>query len=75
MLMKTYTQLYTFAWLFGFFTSLTSYYVICKFISSPTSALVEVAVYPPMPGDTPSSGPEVEKETVVYDGKAIKEEV
>ena len=70
-------QLYTFAWLFGFFASLTSYYVIATYISKPTSAQVEVAVYPPMPGDvTPTSGEEaLEKEQVTFDGKEVKEEV
>lgn len=70
-------QLYTFAWLFGFFASLTSYYVIATYISKPTSAQVEFAVYPPMPGDvTPTSGEEaLEKEQVTFDGKEVKEEV
>ncbi len=51
-----------------------SYYVICKFISAPTSAQVAEAVYPPMPGDvTPSSGQEVlEKEgAIVTDDKEV----
>jgi len=64
-------KLYTFAWLFGFFVSLLTYYVICTWISPPTSAQVEHAVYPPMPGDvTPSSGQEVlEKEEVTVLGE------
>jgi NCS1 family nucleobase:cation symporter-1 len=59
-------QIYTFAWIFGFVFSLLSYYVICIWISPPTSAQVEKAVYPPMAGDdqvlgsvTPESGEEV----------------
>jgi hypothetical protein len=37
---------------------------------------VEVAVYPPMPGDvSPVSGEEVEKEQVTFDGKEVKEDV
>ena len=34
----TVHKIYTFAWLFGFFVALSSYYVICTYISSVTSA-------------------------------------
>lgn len=68
-------QLYAFAWLFGFFTSLTVYYVIAKYISPPTSAQVEEAVLPPQKGDvSPISGEEEisEKEgAIVKDDKEI----
>ena len=40
-------KIYTFAWLYGFFISLLSYYVIVKYISGIGEAVVEVAVYPP----------------------------
>ena len=37
---------------------------------------MEFAVYPPMPGDvTPTSGEEVEKEQVTFDGKEVTEDV
>ena len=44
-------QIYTFAWIFGFFVSLTSYYVIATYVSGLGEALVDVAVYPPQKGD------------------------
>ena len=44
-------KIYTFAWLFGFFVALLSYYVICTYISPITSALVDEAVLPPQKGD------------------------
>ena len=47
----TFFKIYTFAWLFGFFVSLLSYYVICRFISPITSAMVDEAVLPPQKGD------------------------
>ena len=40
-------QLYTFSWMWGFFTCVIVYYVICKYISPPTESLVDVAVFPP----------------------------
>ena len=40
-------KIYTFAWLFGFFVSLSSYYVICTYVSPITSALIDKAVLPP----------------------------
>lgn len=40
-------KIYTFAWLYGFFMSLTTYYVICKYISGLGVAIIDVAVYPP----------------------------
>ena len=48
-------QIYTFAWLFGFFVALLSYYVICKYISPITGALVDEAVLPPQKGDVSPS--------------------
>ena len=47
----TIHQIYTFAWLFGFFIALSSYYVICTYISPIISALVDEAVLPPQKGD------------------------
>lgn len=44
-------KIYTFACIYGFFMSLTSYYVIVTYISGIPGALVEVAVYPPQKGD------------------------
>jgi nucleobase:cation symporter-1, NCS1 family len=44
-------QIYTFAWIFGFFVSLSSYYVIAKYVSGLGEALVDVAVYPPQKSD------------------------
>ncbi len=49
--MLTAQKIYTFAWLFGFFVALLSYYVICTYISPITSALVDEAVLPPQKGD------------------------
>ena len=43
--------MYTFAWLFGFFVALSSYYVICTYVSPPTGALIDTAVLPPPKGD------------------------
>jgi hypothetical protein len=37
--------------LFGFFISLSSYYVIAKYISPPLSSMVNEAVLPPQKGD------------------------
>jgi len=48
-------QIYTFAWIFGFFTSLVVYYVICTYISVPTQSLVEFAVYPAQKGEEAAS--------------------
>ncbi|KAI0624099.1 FUI1 Cytosine-uracil-thiamine-allantoin permease [Pyrenophora tritici-repentis] len=45
-------KIYTFAWIFGCFLSLVTHYVICTWISVPTDALIESAVYPPQKGDT-----------------------
>jgi nucleobase:cation symporter-1, NCS1 family len=47
-------QIYTFAWIYGFFMSLSSYYIICTYISPITAALVEEAVYPPQKEDVVS---------------------
>lgn len=49
--MLTGHKIYTFAWLFGFFVALSSYYTICTYISPITSALVDEAVLPPQKGD------------------------
>jgi NCS1 family nucleobase:cation symporter-1 len=40
-------KVYTFAWLYGFFTASLSYYVICKYISGLGVAIIDVAVLPP----------------------------
>ncbi|KAI9798287.1 MAG: hypothetical protein M1833_004859 [Piccolia ochrophora] len=54
-------KIYTFAWLFGFFISITVHYLICTYISPPTSAMVDVAVYPEQAGDVSSlDGEEVD---------------
>jgi len=47
-------KIYAFAWLYGFFTTLVSYYVICTYISPQTTSLVEEAVYPPGPKEATS---------------------
>jgi cytosine/uracil/thiamine/allantoin permease len=44
-------KIYSFAWIFGFFLSLSVHYVICTYISVPTESLVEFAVYPAQKGD------------------------
>jgi len=44
-------KIYTFAWIFGFTISMLVHYVICTYISPPTSAMVEEAVYPPKAGE------------------------
>lgn len=53
-------KIYSFAWIFGFTSSMFSYYVICTYISSPTESIIEEAVYPPQKGDV--SPPSVEGE-------------
>ena len=57
-MLSTVLQIYTFAWIFGFTFSLLSYYVICRYISPITSALVDQAVLPPQLGDGSSSDQE-----------------
>ena len=47
----TVHKIYTFAWLFGFFVALSSYYVVCTYISPITGALVDEAVLPPQKGE------------------------
>ena len=44
-------RIYTFAWIFGFFVSLLSYYVIVKYVSGIPETIVDVAVCPPMKND------------------------
>jgi len=44
-------KLYTFAWIFGFVISFTSYYVINMYIWPQTVSLVDEAVYPVQAGD------------------------
>lgn len=70
-------QIYTFAWLFGFFIALLSYYVICTYISPLTSALVDEAVLPPQKGDiSPSNGSAYEaKDGVRAETKEVVEVV
>lgn len=70
-------QIYTFAWLFGFFIALLSYYVICTYISPLTDALVDEAVLPPQKGDiSPSNGSAYEaKDGVRAETKEVAEVV
>jgi NCS1 family nucleobase:cation symporter-1 len=51
----TFPRIYAFAWLYGFFTSLPTYYIICKYISPQTVSLLEEAVYPPGKDESPAS--------------------
>jgi len=64
-------KIYTFAWLFGFHVSMLVYYVICTYISPPTSAMVDVAVYPPQKGDI---SPDGSGDEVVYKGEVRGDE-
>jgi nucleobase:cation symporter-1, NCS1 family len=52
-----------------------TYYIICTYISPPTSAMVEVAVYPPQKGDVSPDGSgegvEYEKGEVRGDTKEV----
>jgi len=48
-------KIYSFAWIFGFFTSVLVHYVICTYISVPTQSLVEFAGYPPQKGEEAAS--------------------
>jgi len=61
-------KIYAFAWLYGFFTTLPTYYVICKYISPPTASLLEEAVYPP--GKNESTASPVEGSAI---GEDLKE--
>jgi nucleobase:cation symporter-1, NCS1 family len=47
------------------------YYVICTYISPPTSAMVDVAVYPPQKGDI---SPDGSGDEVIYKGGARGDE-
>ncbi|KAH7077933.1 permease for cytosine/purines, uracil, thiamine, allantoin-domain-containing protein [Paraphoma chrysanthemicola] len=48
-------KIYSFAWIFGFFTSVLVHYIICTYISVPVQSMVEIPVYPPQKGEeTPS---------------------
>lgn len=72
-------KIFTFAWLFGFTVSLSTHYVICTYISVPTSSLIEVAVYPPQLEDIAGSileGEEVSsKEMPISKAKEVTEVV
>lgn len=67
-------QVYTFAWLFGFSTSSTTYYLICTHIKGLGEAIIDVAVYPAQLGEggdeesgrseTISSEDEIKEKTV-----------
>jgi NCS1 family nucleobase:cation symporter-1 len=48
-------KIYSFAWMFGFCTSVLVHYVICTYISVPTQSLVDVAVLPSQIGEESSS--------------------
>jgi NCS1 family nucleobase:cation symporter-1 len=37
---------YSFAWIYGFVTSVLVHYIICTYVSVPAQSLVEFAVYP-----------------------------
>ncbi|KAL6399909.1 hypothetical protein AUP68_17319 [Ilyonectria robusta] len=52
-------KIYTFAWIFGFTLSTLVYYVICTYVSPPTGAMVDEAVYPRQKGDIESVVDEV----------------
>jgi NCS1 nucleoside transporter family len=64
-------KIYTFAWLFGFTISMLVYYVICTYVSPPTSAMVDVAVYPPQKGDI---SPDGSGDEVVYKSEVREDE-
>lgn len=61
-------QIYTFAWIYGFVTSVFSYYVICMYISKPVDVMIEEAVYPVQKGEV--SPTVTEGEAVVEETKA-----
>jgi cytosine/uracil/thiamine/allantoin permease len=46
-------KIYTFAWLYGFFTSTLVHYLICTYVSVPHASFVEHAVYPAQIGEEP----------------------
>jgi nucleobase:cation symporter-1, NCS1 family len=66
-------KIYTFAWIFGFTISLSTYYVIVKYVSGLGDAIVDVAVYPPQKSegasDEESGSGEIYEEKSVVDIK------
>ena len=70
-------KIYTFAWIFGFFLSLTTHYIVCTYISVPTASLVDSAVYPPQKDEVATPVLEGEdastKDTPVAKEKGIAE--
>jgi NCS1 family nucleobase:cation symporter-1 len=40
-------RIYSFAWIFGFTVTSTTYYIICTYIWPQTDSLIAEAVYPP----------------------------
>jgi nucleobase:cation symporter-1, NCS1 family len=40
-------EIYTFSWMWGFFSCLINYYILCKYIAPPTASLIDVPVFPP----------------------------
>lgn len=40
-------KVYTFAWTFGFCTSVLVHYIVCTYVSVPRASMVDEAVYPP----------------------------
>jgi nucleobase:cation symporter-1, NCS1 family len=67
-------HIYTFSWMWGFFSCVLNYYILCKYIAPPTESLVDVAVFPPkteeeeqalinaaLIGETPSETGSLEK--------------
>jgi len=47
-------KIYTFAWIYGFFSSMLIHYLICTYVSVPHASIIEEAVYPPQLGDIES---------------------
>jgi len=65
-------KVYTFAWIFGFFLSLVTHYVVCAYISPATESLVECAVYPPQKGEVVA--PVLEGEELSNKGTLVAKE-
>lgn len=46
-------KVYTFAWTFGFCTSMLVHYIVCAYVSVPRRSIIEEAVYPPQRVEEP----------------------
>jgi NCS1 family nucleobase:cation symporter-1 len=57
-------RIYSFAWIFGFTVSSSTYYVLCTFISPHKESLTDIAVYPPRKGDIVSPTENIDGESV-----------